>query len=176
MAEGARGGHRRSPSTRLVPKERILEVYLSAIEFGERTYGCEAASRALFGVSASRLSAAQAARLAALIPGPAWYRAHPAAWERRAALIEQRIESQPLPGGTRRRLRARIAAMKKRFVGLAARGRRSRSGRADRRSACGPKPSEIRITPAKVTLLRARAHAVSQVRGPRQEGQPAARR
>jgi monofunctional biosynthetic peptidoglycan transglycosylase len=81
----------------LVPKKRILEVYLSAIEFGETTYGCEAASRALFGVSASRVSPAQAARLAALIPGPAWYRAHPAAWERRGALIEERLESQPLP-------------------------------------------------------------------------------
>ena len=83
----------------LVPKKRILEVYLSAIEFGETTYGCEAASRALFGISASRLSTAQAARLAALIPGPAWYRSHPAAWERREALIERRLESQSLPGG-----------------------------------------------------------------------------
>jgi monofunctional biosynthetic peptidoglycan transglycosylase len=83
----------------LVPKERIFEVYLSAIEFGETTYGCEAASRALFGVSASRLSAPQAARLAALIPGPAWYRAHPAAWEHRAEFIAQRMESQPLPAG-----------------------------------------------------------------------------
>jgi monofunctional biosynthetic peptidoglycan transglycosylase len=83
----------------LVPKARIFEVYLSAIEFGETTYGCEAASRALFGVSASRLSAPQAARLAALIPGPRWYRAHPAAWEHRAAFIAQRMESQPLPAG-----------------------------------------------------------------------------
>jgi monofunctional biosynthetic peptidoglycan transglycosylase len=83
----------------LVPKARILEIYLSAIEFGEATYGCEAASRALFGGSASRLSAPQAARLAALIPGPAWYRAHPAAWEHRAELIAQRMESQPLPAG-----------------------------------------------------------------------------
>ena len=83
----------------LVPKARILEIYLSAIEFGETTYGCEAASRELFGVSASRLSAPEAARLAALIPGPAWYRAHPAAWEHRAELIAQRMESQPLPAG-----------------------------------------------------------------------------
>ena len=98
---GGRGARRSSPSALdlLVPKARILEIYLSAIEFGETTYGCEAASRALFGVSASRLSAPQAARLAALIPGPAWYRAHPAAWERRAELIAQRMESQPLPAG-----------------------------------------------------------------------------
>jgi monofunctional glycosyltransferase len=83
----------------LVPKARILEIYLSAIELGETTYGCEAASRALFGVSASRLSAPQAARLAALIPRPVWYRAHPAAWENRAALIAQRMGSQSLPAG-----------------------------------------------------------------------------
>jgi monofunctional biosynthetic peptidoglycan transglycosylase len=83
----------------LVPKARILEIYLSAIEFDETTYGCEAASRALFGVSASRLSAPQAARLAALIPGPAWYRAHPSAWENRAELIAQRMEGQQLPSG-----------------------------------------------------------------------------
>ena len=83
----------------LVPKARILEIYLSAIEFGETTYGCEAASRALFGVSVSRLSDPDAARLAALIPGPAWYRAHPAAWEQRAELIAQRMEKQPVPAG-----------------------------------------------------------------------------
>ncbi|HSB64127.1 MAG TPA: monofunctional biosynthetic peptidoglycan transglycosylase [Thermoanaerobaculia bacterium] len=88
-----------------VPKARILEIYLSAIEFGETTYGCEAASRALFGVSASRLSAPQAARLAALIPGPTWYRAHPAAWEHRADLIAQRMETQPLPAGLTTRAR-----------------------------------------------------------------------
>ncbi|MFI5119229.1 MAG: monofunctional biosynthetic peptidoglycan transglycosylase [Thermoanaerobaculia bacterium] len=81
----------------LVPKARILEIYLSAIEFDETTYGCEAASRALFGLSASRLSGPQAARLAALIPGPAWYRAHPPAWEHRAELIAQRMEGQQLP-------------------------------------------------------------------------------
>ncbi len=75
---------------RLVPKRRILEVYLSAIEWGERTYGCDAASRSLFGAPASQITAAQAAKMAAMIPSPAWYRAHPAAWERRAAAIAAR--------------------------------------------------------------------------------------
>jgi monofunctional biosynthetic peptidoglycan transglycosylase len=89
----------------LVPKARILEIYLSAIELGETTYGCEAAARALFGVGASRLSAPQAARLAALIPRPGWYRAHPAAWERRSELIAQRMEGQPLPAGLTTRAR-----------------------------------------------------------------------
>ncbi len=79
----------------LVPKKRVLEVYLSAIEWGERTYGCEAAARSLFGVPASRVTAAEAAKMAAMIPSPAWYRAHPAAWERRAALVAARAG---LPG------------------------------------------------------------------------------
>ncbi len=61
----------------LVPKKRILEVYLSAIEWGERTYGCEAAARALFHVPASRVSPEQAARMAAMIPSPLRRRAHP---------------------------------------------------------------------------------------------------
>jgi monofunctional biosynthetic peptidoglycan transglycosylase len=76
---------------RLVPKRRILEVYLSAIEWGERVYGCEAAARSLFGVPARGVTAAQAARMAALIASPSWYRTHPAAWERRAALIAARV-------------------------------------------------------------------------------------
>ena len=74
----------------LVPKRRLLEVYLSAIEWGEHTYGCEAAARSLFDVPAARLTAAQAAKMAAMIPSPAWYRAHPGAWERRAAVVAAR--------------------------------------------------------------------------------------
>jgi monofunctional biosynthetic peptidoglycan transglycosylase len=85
---------------RLVPKRRILEVYLSAIEWGERTYGCDAAARSLFGVPASRVTAAQAAKMAAMIPSPAWYRTHPAAWERRAALIAARSLQPDLPPET----------------------------------------------------------------------------
>jgi monofunctional biosynthetic peptidoglycan transglycosylase len=81
----------------LVPKRRILEVYLSAIEWGEHTYGCDAAARSVFGVPASRIGAAQAAKMAAMIPSPAWYRAHPAAWERRAAVIAARANRPGLP-------------------------------------------------------------------------------
>lgn len=84
----------------LVPKKRILEVYLSAIEWGERTYGCEAGARALFGVSASRLTEGQAAKMAAMIPSPAWYRAHPAAWERRAAVVAAHAGWSSLAPGT----------------------------------------------------------------------------
>ncbi len=54
----------------ILSKQRILELYLNEIEWGPGIYGAEAASRAWYGVPASRLNRDQAARLAALIPAP----------------------------------------------------------------------------------------------------------
>ncbi len=52
------------------PKRRILEIYLNMAEFDEGVFGVEAASQHYFGVGAADLSAAQAARLAAVLPNP----------------------------------------------------------------------------------------------------------
>ncbi len=54
-------------------KERILELYLNVIEWGNGVFGAEAAARRYFGVSASQLSPEQAARLAAMAPNPRFY-------------------------------------------------------------------------------------------------------
>jgi monofunctional biosynthetic peptidoglycan transglycosylase len=54
-------------------KRRILEIYLNVIEWGERTFGAEAAARRYFGAAAASLSAEQAAHLAAMIPNPRYY-------------------------------------------------------------------------------------------------------
>lgn len=54
-------------------KEQILEAYLNTIHFGRGWYGIEAAARHYFGKSASRLTLAEAAALAALPKGPAIY-------------------------------------------------------------------------------------------------------
>ena len=51
-------------------KRRILEVYLNVAEFDEGVFGVEAASAHYFRVSASELSAAQASRLASILPDP----------------------------------------------------------------------------------------------------------
>ncbi len=51
-------------------KRRILEVYLNIAELGKRTFGVETASQRFFGIPASRLSAEQAALLAAVLPNP----------------------------------------------------------------------------------------------------------
>ncbi|HXG69501.1 MAG TPA: transglycosylase domain-containing protein, partial [Gemmatimonadaceae bacterium] len=54
-------------------KEQILEAYLNQIGFGRGWYGIEIAARHYFGKSASRLSIAEAAALAAMPKGPALY-------------------------------------------------------------------------------------------------------
>ena len=51
-------------------KRRILEVYLNVAEMGEGVFGVEAASRRFFGVGPEKLSARQAALIAAVLPAP----------------------------------------------------------------------------------------------------------
>jgi monofunctional biosynthetic peptidoglycan transglycosylase len=59
----------------LWPKRRILEIYLNIAEFGHGTYGAEAAAERYFHKSASRLTRADAAVLAAVLPNPQRYSA-----------------------------------------------------------------------------------------------------
>ena len=54
-------------------KQRIFEVYLNVIEWGNGVFGAEAAARHYFGVSATQLSRQQAARLAGMVPSPRFY-------------------------------------------------------------------------------------------------------
>ncbi|MDO8412543.1 MAG: monofunctional biosynthetic peptidoglycan transglycosylase, partial [Gallionellaceae bacterium] len=61
---------------KMMPKERIFEIYLNVIEWGNGVFGAEAAARHYYNVSASQLSAAQAARLAAMVPNPRYYDSH----------------------------------------------------------------------------------------------------
>ncbi len=51
-------------------KERIMEVYLNIIEFGDGIYGCEAAAQHYYGHGAAQLSKREAAELAATLPAP----------------------------------------------------------------------------------------------------------
>ncbi len=55
---------------RHLSKRRILELYLNVAQFGPDQFGAEAASRAFFGISATRLSERQAAQLAAGLSRP----------------------------------------------------------------------------------------------------------
>lgn len=57
-------------------KRRILTVYLNIAEFGEGTFGVEAAAQRYFHKPASRLSASEAAMLAAVLPNPIRFKAN----------------------------------------------------------------------------------------------------
>ena len=59
----------------LWPKKRILTAYLNLVDWGHGNFGAEAASEAYFGVPATALSKAQAARLATVLPDPGKWRA-----------------------------------------------------------------------------------------------------
>jgi monofunctional biosynthetic peptidoglycan transglycosylase len=55
------------------PKRRILEVYANVVEFGDGVYGAQAAARSYYRKDARRLTAAESARLAAVLPSPKRY-------------------------------------------------------------------------------------------------------
>ena len=54
----------------VLPKRRILELYLNVVEWGDGVYGIEEAARRWYGVPAARLGREQSARLAAILPAP----------------------------------------------------------------------------------------------------------
>ncbi|WP_237386566.1 monofunctional biosynthetic peptidoglycan transglycosylase [Xenorhabdus sp. Sc-CR9] len=55
-------------------KKRILTVYLNIVEFGNGIFGVEAAAQHYFGKPARRLTASEAALLAAVLPNPHRYK------------------------------------------------------------------------------------------------------
>jgi monofunctional biosynthetic peptidoglycan transglycosylase len=86
----------------LWPKARILEVYANVAEFGDGIYGAQAAARSFFGKDASRLTPAESARLAAVLPSPRRYDAkHPGPYVQRRANGIQRQMRHLGPGGWR---------------------------------------------------------------------------
>jgi monofunctional biosynthetic peptidoglycan transglycosylase len=78
----------------VVPKHRIMEIYINIAELGPNTYGAEAAARRHFGKSAKNLSRREAALLTAALPNPILRNpAKPSAGMRRiATIIERRAQ------------------------------------------------------------------------------------
>lgn len=60
----------------VMSKRRILELYLNTAQWGSNIFGAQAAAQHYFKTNASALSASQAARLAAMLPNPAYYHRH----------------------------------------------------------------------------------------------------
>ena len=84
---------------KILTKRRILEIYLNVIEWGNGVFGAEAAARHYYKTSASKLSAGQAARLAAMIPNPRFYDKHQYTryLNRRTATIQARMYMVDVP-------------------------------------------------------------------------------
>ncbi len=82
-----------------LPKQRILELYLNVIEWGNGVFGAEAAAKRYFGTSAAQLSAEQAARLAAMIPSPRRFERNPGSeyLDGRVATILARMPAAEIP-------------------------------------------------------------------------------
>jgi monofunctional biosynthetic peptidoglycan transglycosylase len=83
----------------ILDKQRIFEIYLNVIEWGNEVFGSEAAARRYFGTNAANLTAEQAARLAAMAPNPRHYERNPAskALARKTAIILARMPAAELP-------------------------------------------------------------------------------
>jgi len=61
----------------LLSKQRILEIYLNSVEWGEGVFGAEAAARHYFHVGADRLGPRAAAQLAVMLPAPKRFEKRP---------------------------------------------------------------------------------------------------
>ena len=83
----------------LLTKDRILEIYLNNVEWGDGVFGAEAAARHYFRSGAATLSASQAARLAVLLPAPKRFEKRPASPYvlGRAATIMARMGAVDVP-------------------------------------------------------------------------------
>jgi monofunctional glycosyltransferase len=80
-------------------KQRILEIYLNVVEWGNGIFGAEAAARHYYGISAQQLDASQSARLAAMLPNPRYFdrnRESPFL-DKRTATVEHWMPDAELP-------------------------------------------------------------------------------
>ncbi len=83
----------------ILGKERILEIYLNSVEWGEGVFGAEAAARHYFRKPAERLSAYESARLAVMLPRPKYFEKLPNSGylQARAQAIVVRMPHAELP-------------------------------------------------------------------------------
>lgn len=83
----------------LLDKNRILDIYLNSVEWGEGVFGAQAAARHYFHTDAARLGPLEAARLAVMLPAPKRFEQRPASPYvlERAAVIAARMNDVKLP-------------------------------------------------------------------------------
>lgn len=79
-------------------KQRILEVYLNIVEWGDGIFGAEAAARRYYKLSAAELTAAQAAHIAVMLPNPRKYeRRYPTFLQTHSQRVLRRMRYSRIP-------------------------------------------------------------------------------
>lgn len=83
----------------LLGKERILEIYLNNVEWGEGIFGAEAAAQHYFKKPAAKLSNYEAARLAVMLPRPRYFEKlqQSGYLQAQSAVIQARMANAELP-------------------------------------------------------------------------------
>ena len=83
----------------MLSKQRILEIYLNNVEWGEGVFGAEAAAQHYFRKPAAKLSAYEAARLAVMLPRPRYFEKLPNSSyvAGRASVIANRMSGIEVP-------------------------------------------------------------------------------
>jgi monofunctional biosynthetic peptidoglycan transglycosylase len=83
----------------LLDKQRIFEIYLNSVEWGNGVYGAQAAARYYYRVSANQLAVWQAARLAVMLPRPKYFDEHRSSpyLAQRAGVIARRMGVAEVP-------------------------------------------------------------------------------
>ena len=83
----------------MLSKQRILEIYLNSVEWGEGVFGAEAAAQHYFRKSAKQLTSYEAARLAVMLPRPKYFEKLSASGylANRSTLIVARMNDAEVP-------------------------------------------------------------------------------
>jgi monofunctional biosynthetic peptidoglycan transglycosylase len=83
----------------VMSKERIFEIYLNSVEWGNGIYGAQAAAQHYYRTNANSLSVGQAARLAVMLPRPRYYdeNRNSAYLAQRSGVIAGRMGGAELP-------------------------------------------------------------------------------
>ncbi|WP_027468951.1 monofunctional biosynthetic peptidoglycan transglycosylase [Deefgea rivuli] len=83
----------------ILDKQRIFEIYLNVIEWGDGVFGAQAAAQHYYKTKASKLSAGQAAKLASMVTNPRYFdkNRNDRRLLRKAAIIQRRMPYADIP-------------------------------------------------------------------------------
>lgn len=83
----------------ILDKQRIFEIYLNVIEWGDGVFGAQAAAQHYYKTNASKLSAGQAAKLASMVTNPRYFdkNRNDRRLLRKAAIIQRRMPYADIP-------------------------------------------------------------------------------